>query len=1032
MTNVAAGHRGPTTFTHRERNAWVLLLMATVCLATFALDRDRSINQFYYTFWSEKDGAPSEISGLAQTEDGYLWIGSPRGLFRFDGIKFEEYQSQPGVDLPSHSIWSLMATPDGGLWIAFEPNGLGFYKGGSLRVFTRRDELPDFPVHCFARDNDGRIWAGTEGGLAFRQGDRWISVGPEWNFTPEMIRYLLIDGEGTLWVATVKQVVHLKRGSKRFEPGGPIGTGVTTLAQAPNGRVWLADNGVHEARPVPAKGRNSTSTVPLIALDGLQELLFDKDGALWITREDFGIVRIRDPGKLETRKYGPQDRELEAFDARDGFPAGNAYKLFEDREGNIWVGCSTGLIRFRHNQVVPVSLPPQYRRLTLLAGRQEDLWVGTTNDKPVLKIRGESIVPEKGGNIVSSVLREANGEVWWGSRARIWRQRGSDFTFFPLIKSAAPDWMYDIMPTDDNRGLWVKLGDIGLVRFNQGDWNLHDWPRGVPSVGGTFRYGPSASFRDASGRFWLGYTSGQIYLVDKGHPTEYSQKDGLDLGRIKVIRGQEGHIWAGGELGLEFFNNGRFWKVQPADGEPFGAVSGIIETPDTGLWLNEMRGIVQIPEEEIRAVLANPSHAASCRRFDYLDGLPGSPQMSFTNSTAVRTTDGRLWFATDSGLARIDPTHMIKNQIPPSVSILAIGSENGRKAISDPIKFGAGTHAVEIDYTGLSLSIPERVKFRYELEGVDPGWQDAGTRRQANYSNLGPGSFRFRVIACNNDGVWNETGASITFTILPTFFQTIWFKILMVVAAGCVLWGIYALRLRQATAEISTRLGERLRERERIARELHDTLLQGFQMLVLRFQVITDTLSPESPVRGLLEDSLSRAEQTLREGREKVTALRSESESGNELAVELARFGRERNAGSETTFQLTVEGNSRKIRSVLHEDILMIAREAIANSSRHANATSIECVIQFAPRYFSFVCTDNGCGIPEEVLEGRGKQGHWGLVGMEERARNIGGVLQISRSDTGGTQVELKLRSGIAYAANGRFNPFRLLRRPRA
>jgi signal transduction histidine kinase len=380
----------------------------------------------------------------------------------------------------------------------------------------------------------------------------------------------------------------------------------------------------------------------------------------------------------------------------------------------------------------------------------------------------------------------------------------------------------------------------------------------------------------------------------------------------------------------------------------------------------------------------------------------------------------------------IDPTHLEHNELPPPVTLRSLSADGRIYPIGGDLILPKATRAVTFDYTALSLTLSERNRFRYQLVGFDTGWQDAGTRRQAFYTNLTPGSYTFKVIAANNDGVWNETGTSVIFTVPPTFFQTIWFKILVIVAAGCVLWGFFALRLRQATADVSTRLGERLRERERIARELHDTLLQGFQMLVLRFQVITDTLSPESPVRGLMEDSLSRAEQTLQEGREKVTALRSESESGNELAVELARFGRERNAGSQTTFQLTMEGNSRKIRSVLHEDILMIAREAIVNSSRHANATTIECVIQFAPRYFLFVCTDNGCGIPEEVLENRGKQGHWGLVGMEERARNIGGVLRISRGEAGGTQVELKLRATIAYAVNGRFNLFRLLRNGRA
>lgn len=742
-----------------------------LCVPAFSLDRDRRIEQSYYTFWNEKDGAPSQISALAQTEDGYLWIASQRGLFRFDGVRFEEYQPQPGVELPSYSIFALMPTPDGGLWIAFSPTGLAFLKNGSLTVFTRKDELPDSPVHCFVQDHEGRIWGGTEAGLVLRQGTQWIDIGPQWNLPRETIRYLLVDRQGTLWVATVKRIAFLRQGSKSFELGGIVGTGVTTLAQAKDGRVWFADDGRGEVRPVPLAGHNSESELPAIVGNGLRELLFDRDGALWVTRGESGIIRIRCPEKLRDRKYGLDDPALESLNKKDGFSAGLAYELLEDREGNIWVGCSNGLIQFRHSDVVPVRLPEGYQKLTLLAGKQGGLWVGTINDKPLLHIDGENVLYARAGETVASVLRGSNGDVWWGSRTGIWRQRGKELKYFRLPQQAVPDWMYDIIPSEADGGLWVKLGDVGFVHFNQGVWNLRDWPKGVPSVGGTFRYGPSASYEDESGRIWLGYTSGHVIVLDGARVTVYSQTAGLDVGRIKVIGGLGQHLWVGGELGLMFFDRGRFWKVSAAGGEPFGAVSGIIETPDGGLWLNEMKGIVHIPSEETRKFIADPSHRVNYRRFDYLDGLPGSPQMEFTDSTAVEASDGRLWFATDNGLARIDPAHFIRNAVPPPVSILCVGSEKEEPQTRlDAVKFAAGTHRVEIQYTALSLSIPERVEFRYKLRGVDTDWQNVGTRRQAYYSNLGPGDYRFRVIACNNDGVWNDAGASLDFVIPPVWY----------------------------------------------------------------------------------------------------------------------------------------------------------------------------------------------------------------------------------------------------------------------
>jgi signal transduction histidine kinase/ligand-binding sensor domain-containing protein len=986
------------------------VFVAFLCAPAFSLDRDRSVAQFYYTFWSEKEGAPSQIGSLAQTEDGYLWIGSTRGLFRFDGVKFEEYKAQPAVELPSHSIYSLMATPDGGLWIAFEPNGLGFLKDGSLTVFTRPEQLPDSPIHCFARDHEGRIWAGTETGLVLRQGGRWIPIGRDWNLTPEIIRYLLVDGEGTLWVATVKVVAFLRQGSKAFELGGPVGTGVTTLAQSKDGRVWFADNGSGEVSTL--GGHNAEG--PAVVEDGLQELLFDRDGALWITRLDSGIVRIRNPERLGNRKYGPHDSALESFEVKDGFTGGFAHKLLEDREGNIWVGCSDGLVRFRHNQVVPVSLPQRYQRLTLMAGDHGDLWVGTAREEEsLLNIRGESVLPEKAAGQVSSVLRDPNGDLWWGTRTGIWLQHGTEFKYFPLPRDAVPDFMYDMMPDTTDGGLWVKLGDVGFVHFARGVWNLSAWPKGVPSAG-TFHYGPSASYLDPSGRFWLGYTSGQLDVLDGEHGTVYSRKDGLDLGRIKVIRGLGQHIWLGGELGLMFFSNQRFHRVTVAGGEPFGAVSGIIETPDGGLWLNEMRGIVRISPEEIRQFLADPGHRVNYRRFDYLDGLPGSPQMMVTNSTAVQASDGRLWFATEHGLARIDPAHLVRNVVPPPVSILSIGNEKGRQPISSAVEFGAGTHTIEIDYTALSLSIPERVEFRYKLKAVDTDWQNVGTRRQANYSNLEPGSYRFQVIACNNDGVWNDTGATLDFSIAPAYYQTLWFKILLALAAGAALWSLYLLRLRQATAQVRALLGERMNERERIARDLHDTLLQGFQGLMLRFQAVMEQIPDNEPARSNMERVLERADEVLLEGREQVSKLRAEAKYGEDLSQAIATFGEELALHNAAQFSMAIVGTPQPLDPIVLDEAYRIGREALVNAFGHSNALRIEGEITYDSASVRLSIRDDGDGIDPAILKS-GLAGHWGLSGMRERAQNIGGQLNVWSNHGAGTEVELIVPSEIAY-----------------
>jgi signal transduction histidine kinase/ligand-binding sensor domain-containing protein len=994
---------------------WICLVIVFRCVPTLALDRDRSIVQFHHTAWSVNDGAPSEISALAQTEDGYLWIGSPQGLFHFDGVKFEEYKPQPGVELPSHGIYSLLATPDGGLWIAFAPTGLGFLRDGSLTVFSRPEELPDSQIHSFARDHDGRIWASTETGLVLREGTRWIPIGHDWNFAPEVIRNLFVDREGTLWVATVKIITFLRRGSKAFELAGAVGRGITTLAQARDGRVWFADDGTGEVRPVPIAGHNSYAEDPAVVEDGLHEMLIDREGALWITRYDSGIVRIRYPERLGNRKLGPHDHEFESFEEKDGFSGGFAYKLLEDREGNIWVGCSKGLVQFRHNRVVPVSLPQRYQKLVLLAGEDGEISIGTIHSKPLLHIRGESLFVEKVGEQASSVFRGSNGDVWWGCATGIWRQRGTKFNYFPMPKDTEPpNWIYEIIPSRDDGGLWVRLGDFGTVHFNQGVWNLSDRPKGVPIRG------PSASYQDPSGRVWLGYTAGQVYVLDGEQATHYSQNDGLDVGRIKVIRGRGQHIWLGGELGLMFFSEGHFRRVTVAAGEQFGTVSGIIETVDNGLWLNEMRGIVQIPQEEIRLFMADPDHHVKYRRFDYMDGLPGAPQMSFTNSTAVEASDGRLWFATNNGLAWIDPAHIVRNDVIPPVSILSIGNEKGRQPISSAVKFAAGTHTIEIDYTALSLSIPERVEFRYKLEGVDKDWQNVGTRRQAFYTSLGPGRYRFRVIACNNDGIWNEEGAVLDFSIAPAWYQTNWFLLLTVVTGFFVVAALYRLRVRRIASDISARFDERLAERTRIARELHDTFLQTIQGSKMVADDALEQPGDTARLRRAIEQLSIWLGQATNEGRAALNSLRTSIKEMNDLPEAFQRATESCMTQGFMAPTLSVVGDAREMHPIVRDEVYRIGYEAIRNACMHSEASRLEVDLRYDHDLVVRV-KDNGKGIDADITA-EGKDGHFGLQGMRERAARIGAKLTLSSSATTGTEITLVVPGDIAFRISKRLD----------
>ena len=999
-----------STANGRRLSVWTvlrLLLIALFCTSASALDRERAISQFHHTSWRASDGAPSQISALAQTTDGYLWIGSARGLFRFDGVRFEPYEP-PGVNLPSHNIYALMATSDGGLWVSFRPSGLGFLRDGQMTVFERAEELPQSQVYCFAHDSEGRIWAGTHEGLALRVGSGWVPIGRDWNFTPQRIRTLFVDRDGTLWVATDDAIVFLTRGSKAFQSTGTRVGIVTRITQAKDGRLWIAE-ALRGARPLPMSRQDSDGQSSEIWLNA-QEVLLDRDGGLWITDLE-GLKRVRFPEQLGKRDLRPGNPELESFLERDGLSGDLVNILLEDREGNIWVSTAKGLDRFRHSHLVPVTLPNGFQKLTLLAGGHGDVWANSATDRPILHISGEEQILQGPPWAAASLFQDPGGDIWWGGYGGILRQRNQQFESFPQPKETTTDWAWEIFKADDQGGLWVSLGDVGLIHFKDGVWTRSPKPIGLPDRG------PSATHRERSGRLWLGYTENRVCSLDGQTVRCYSQDDGLVVGRIKVIRGQGPNFWFGGELGLALFTDGRFYAVKGDDAAPFGAVSGIVETADGSLWLNEMRGVVRITPEEIRQLVADPNHAVVYQRFDFLDGLPGGAQMNFTTSTAVEASDGKIWFATDNGLVWINPAQIAKNTVPPPVAIHSINSGEERHTGLDEVRFGVGTKNVEFDYTAMSLSIPERVLFRYKLEGVDEGWQDASTRRRASYNNLRPGQYRFRVIASNNDGLWNEEGASVAFSIAPAFYQTNWFILLCLAVAGFLTWIGYQWRVRQVASRLHMQFNERISERTRIAQDLHDTLLQGLLSASMQLHIADERLSSDSPAKPLVGRVLELMGQVVDEGRNAVRGLRASGSDLRDLEQSFAKIKEELALPDTGDLKVVVNGGSRPLHPVIRDEVYRIGREALVNAFRHSQASRIEVQLEFTGKDLRLLVRDNGCGIdPGVVLSGR--EGHWGLSGMRERANEIGGKLRVLSRTGAGTEVELIIPSHIAFESD--------------
>jgi PAS domain S-box-containing protein len=777
---------------------WGLLVwMNTGCL--HAEQVDRTIGQFVHTSWSAKDGAPGDIYTLAQTTDGFLWLGTMQGLYRFDGVTFEQYEPQSGPAFPSSNVTSLLGLPNGDLWIGFHEKGVSRLRGGTNTNYTNADGLPSGSVVSLVQDREGAIWAGTSGGLARFKSGRWQRIGDDWGYPGARAWAVYVNRGGTLWVATENTVVFLPPGSRKFQTTGVgIGQG-WQIAESPGGALWLAETtrSVHPLLP-PAWRPGVGPEIQV----GSAGILFDDDGSLWITSLGDGMRRVPFPDRLNGRKDGQSSSVIESFTAQDGLTSDFSECILKDREGSIWVGTAAGLDRFSRGALVPILLPGKFAGKTMVAGDDGDIWVGSTS-AALARIQGNEW--RDIGTLTPAIYygtRDPHDVLWF---AALWGEDITRRTHRHLLRfengrktldTEVPprldkEWLGWVLAADHDGTLWLANGPRSFLFLKNGRWEQFETP---PEVAGKTAL---VAFTDAEGRVWFGFTDNTILVIDGANVHTFSAKDGLEVGSVKAITGRDRHIWIGGDKGLAVWRGDRFRAVVPADGDSFIGVSGVEEDSRGDLFLSDQRGVVSIPATEISRILTDPSVRVRFQTFDVRDGLSGMIEQTALYPSSAQGTDGRVWFSTSTGVVWIDPAHMLRNPLPPPVVIRSITANGVRYTSLTGLNLPPGTRDLTIDYTALSLVIPERVRFRYKLEGSDTQWQDAGVRRQAFYTNLSPREYRFRLMASNNDGVWNEAGTSLSFVIAPAWYQKTWFRGLYVLAFFMLLWVVYQMRVHQ-------------------------------------------------------------------------------------------------------------------------------------------------------------------------------------------------------------------------------------------
>jgi signal transduction histidine kinase len=475
-----------------------------------------------------------------------------------------------------------------------------------------------------------------------------------------------------------------------------------------------------------------------------------------------------------------------------------------------------------------------------------------------------------------------------------------------------------------------------------------------------------------------------------------------------------GTVYAGGRFGLARIREGTLAHISARRVPALSGLKGMVQTPAGETWLAGPSGILRVASAELDTAFADPARTPEIRGFGMLDGLRSRPH-SHTRRAIVQGGDGRLWIATQTGTQWLDPADPTRSRMPPKVAIGSLVA--GGKVYRDPVAttLPAGTSDIQIDFAVLNFSNPRGGQVRYRIDGQDEAWIDAGTRRQAFYTNLPPGEHRFRLVAANDNGVWNQEGATLAIIIPPTFVQSWWFPIMCALLVLACLWFAYRLRTAQLAGQIRNRLEERLGERERIARELHDTLLQSVQGLVLRFQSVANKMPPDGTARAQLEAALERADQVMADGRDRVQDLRAVAASSD-----LAELIRERAAGAgidpSTALRIVVEGKPRPVHPLVSAELGRIAGEALFNVARHANARSVDVTIRFGPRHLAVDIQDDGVGLAGNVLATGHKPGHFGLIGMRERAERIGGSLSLDSRPGLGCAVTVTLQARLAFS----------------
>lgn len=985
--------------TIREVRRTLLLCVSAVigphCL--FALDPNRTLDQHILTRWGRDSFPGGAINAITQTPDGYLWIGAENGLVRFDGVSFRLIDHSNAPSLPPSPVLGLAVDPDGVLWVRMQSPYLMRYRRGTFEQMYPEKIPPEF---TFARE---------EGAAALARGIRGEALiatpsGPlrhgNGKFTPVVSSgaangnpmSIAETADGVVWVGMRDTGLFCVRGGHAVHIGLPDQK-VNVLLPGSGQELWVGtDSGLlHWNGSTISRDRIPSA----LARSRILALARDRDANLWISTPA-GITRM--------------DSTRFTIHGTGAILPGVAHTIFEDREGNLWFGGTEGLVQLRDAPFLSYAgVASDGGSMYLDNSRRA--WIGPSSGG-LAWIRGteqgRTSIPGMNGDVIYSIAG-GNDELWIGRKTggvtRLREAAGSLQTqTYTTREGLAPGVVYAVSRSRD-RTAWAGTLSGAVSHIGNGRVTTFTSAQGLSADGVT------TIQETPDGVIWVG-TTGGLEAYRNGQWKRYGGQEGLPPGRVNSLAlDREGRLWIGSAAGLFFWSGSRFEAARNAPDLLQGEIYGLVADNSGNLWVTMDHNVFSV---SLAPLLGKPKEPAEVHQFGIADGLPSTRGIRRDHSVA-RDPSGRIWLSLQGGICVVNPS--LPSALAPALVKVESVTVDGRALGPGPAaRYLSSSRRVVFSFIGLSLAVPGRVRYRYRLDGYDTDWSAPSETREAAYTSLKPARYTFRVLASNSEGMWNGTPAVVALEVEPQISETWWFQTTGLCLTVAAIFAGFRYRLNRIHAAMNLRFEERLAERTRIARELHDTLLQSFQALMLRLQVVEDLLPP-GKAKEHLEKSLERADQAIIEGRNAVHDLRSSANSPHDLAQAVSALGDELATQDSPVFHLLVEGSVRDLHPIIRDELYSITREALRNAFQHSGANRIETEITYGKRALRLRIRDDGRGIPREILEA-GRSGHYGLSGIRERAHQIGAKLEIWSRASAGTEIELSLAGSIAYRSS--------------